>query len=453
MLPSERSRRMAAWALILIGPVVAGRPGGRTCVAADPPRANVVWIWADNLAYRDLGCYGSPTNRTPAIDTLARDGARLTQYYVAHVVCSPSRAGLLTGRQPFRVGIVDVLRPDSPTGLPGEEITLAEALKGLGYDTHAIGKWHLGDRPPFLPTRHGFDGYFGLLYSMDMLPTLLMRDEKVVEDLSGPEVAHVTGRYTDEAIRFLNDRRDRPFFLYLAHTIPHPPLNLPGSARRDGQTLYGSAIEHLDEQTGRLLAAIDRLGLAGRTLVVFTSDNGPMAVGGDTGGLRGGIRDSTEGGIRVPFLARWPGWIPPGRVVATPVIAYDLFPTLVHQAGGELAQDRTYDGQDVAPLLTGRGDFRRDRPFVWVYDDNVTAMREGPWKLLLGNADRAFARPQLYQVEDDPVESHDLADAEPEVVRRMARLAEDFQAQVPKVWTLKYPVRDPSKARGGVRRK
>ncbi|MFP4055692.1 MAG: sulfatase [Candidatus Brocadiia bacterium] len=419
----------------------------------DAERPNIVWIWADNLAYRDLGCYGSPSIRTPRIDRLAEQGVRLTQYYIAHVVCSPSRAGLLTGRQPFRVGITDVLRPDSPTGIPDEEITLGEALGRLGYATMAIGKWHLGDRPQHLPTRHGFDGYFGLPYSMDMLPTILIRDEEIIEELPGREVADITERYTREAIGFVTANKDRPFFLYLSHTIPHPPLNLPERCRTPGRSIYEDAIEHLDEQMGVLLDALDRLGLAERTLVVFSSDNGPMSNGGDTGGLRGRIRSSYEGGVRVPFVARFPGRLPEGRTVDVPMIAYDVFPTLVHLAGGEVPEDREYDGQDVWPVLTGKGSLTRRKPFVWVYDDNVTAIREGRWKLHLGRRNRPLKTPELYDVEADPGESRDLADQHPDVAQRLRRKALEFQKQVPTVWQVKYPVRDPRKADGGIRRK
>ena len=363
----QRSRRNCGRVLLLVAGVMAcaraqagpdapeGRGTTRTTAAqaalrrgegrAQPPpegkdadspgrKPNVLWIWADNLAYRDVGCYGSPTIRTPTFDGLARDGVRLTRYYVAHVVCSPSRAALLTGRQPFRAGIIDVLRPDSPTGLPPDEITLAEAFRDLGYATMALGKWHLGDRPAFLPTRHGFDGYLGLPYSMDMAPTLLIRDERVIAELPGPAAAEVTERLVDEAIRYVTANRDRPFFLYLSHTIPHPPLTLPDAARTPGRPIYEDAVEYMDRQTGRLLEAIDRLGLARETLVVFTSDNGPMAKEGDTGGLRGRIGQSYEGGVRVPFVARYPGKIPAGRVSDVPVIAYDMFPTLVDLAGG-----------------------------------------------------------------------------------------------------------------------
>jgi uncharacterized sulfatase len=423
-----------------------GGPPGR--------RPNIVWIWADNLAYRDVGCFGSPTIRTPTFDGLARDGVRLSRYYVAHVVCSPSRAALLTGRQPFRAGVTDVLRPDSPTGLPADEVTIAELLHGLGYATLALGKWHLGDRPQFLPTRHGFDHYLGLPYSMDMAPTLLIRDERVIAELPGAAAANVTERLVDEAIRFVTTNRERPFFLYLAHTIPHPPLTVPASARTPGRPIYEDAVEYMDRQTGRLLEALDRLGLAGETLVVFTSDNGPMARDGDAGGLRGRIGQSYEGGVRVPFVARFPGKIPAGRVVTTPVIAYDMFPTLVNLAGGQVPRDRTYDGQDVWPLLTGQAPFTRQQPFVWVFDDNITAVLDpgGRWKLHLGSGETTFARPELYDLENDRAEAHNLAEQHPAIVQRLTARTEKLRKDIPKVWKLKYPVRDPLKARGGVRR-
>ncbi|WP_231749794.1 sulfatase-like hydrolase/transferase [Tautonia plasticadhaerens] len=389
------------------------------------------------MAYRDLGCFGSPSNRTPAIDGLARDGVRLTQYCVAHVDCSPSRAGLLTGRQPWRSGIVDVLRSDSPIGLPGEEITMAEALRGLGYATMAIGKWHLGDRPESLPTNHGFDGNLGLPYSMDMAPTILIRDEEIVEELPGDAVADLTGRYTDEATRFLEEDREGPFFLYLSHTLPHPPLNIPGRFRGDGRPAYNDAIEYLDAENGRLLGAIDRLGLADSTLIVFTSDNGPMAAEGDAGPLRGRIRDSYEGGLRVPFVARFPGRIPPGRVVDEPVVAFDLFPTLVTLAGGTPPDDRELDGQDVWSLLDGSGTVDRTSPFVWAYDDEVTAVRSGRWKLLLGNQDVRFPSAMRFDVEADPGEANDLAADHPDVVAGLRGFAEEYERQLPVVWTLR----------------
>ncbi len=422
-------------------------------LAAETERPNIVWIWGDNVAYADLGVYGNPSAHTPVLDKLASEGVRFTQYYVAHVVCSPSRAALLTGRQPFRTGIVGVLRPDSPTGLPRDEITIATVLKQRGYATQAIGKWHLGDRREYLPARHGFDHYFGLNYSMDMLPSHLYRDEEIIEDLAGDKVQSLTERYADEAIRFLRMNRSRPFFLYFSHTLPHPPINLPPRARRPDRSVYEDAITHMDEQTGRVLAALDELNLRSNTLVIFSSDNGPMSVGGNTGGLRGGIRDSYEGGLRVPFIARWPGRIPAGRVETRPAIAYDIFPTLVRLAGASLPAGRVYDGQDIWPLLSGSGAFERRQPFFWVYLDNVTAVRDGRWKLHVGRRDKNLPELELYDVEADPGESRRLEKQHPDVAARLLALVRDFQAGIPKAWRLDYTVRDPRKLGSGIRKK
>jgi len=417
--------------------------------AAAPP--NVIWIWADNLAWGDLRCYGSRRHETPALDRLAAGGVRFTQFYTAHTICSPARAALLTGRQPFRSGIVDVLYPDSPFGLPAEEITLAELLRGQGYATAAVGKWHLGDRREFLPRQHGFDSYFGMPLSMDMLPAILCRNDETIEQLPGDKVADISERYTDEAVRFVTANRARPFFLYLAHTLPHPPLILPAHARHAGATLYADAVRHLDDQVGRLIEAVEKLGLANRTLVMFSSDNGPLAEGADLGPLRGGINDEHEGGLRVPFIASWPGTLPTERVVDTPVILYDIFPTVTRLAGARLPADRVYDGQDIWPLLAGRDDFRQQRPFIWVYHDNVTTVRDGRWKLHAGRGARPLPKPELYDIEADPGERRDLAAQEPAVVARLMKQIEEYRAQVPKVWTVRYTVRDPAKANSGLR--
>jgi len=428
--------------------------GLHTCVTAQDVSAtpNIVWIWADNLAYGDLACYGNQTIKTPAIDRLAADGVRLTQYYVAHTVCSPSRAGFLTGRQPFRAGIVDVLRPDSPSGLPDDEITIAEVLREQGYATLAVGKWHLGDHVEYLPTRHGFDHYFGLPYSMDMLPTILYRDEEIIERLPGAKVGNITERLVDRAVQFMETNRDRPFFLYFNHTLPHPPITLPKGSNEKGLSNYEAAIEHLDLQTETLLAAIDSLGLRDRTLVVFTSDNGPMSVGGDTGGLRGRIAESYEGGVRVPLVARWPKEIPAGEVVDVPCIAMDFFPTFVGLARATMPNDRIYDGQDIWPVLSGEGDFERESPFYWVQTDNVTATRDGDWKLHVGHRRRQFKEPELYDLRTDPGEQNNVATAHPEIVVRLREQIDVFQKDIPKAWSLVYPVREPKKRPSGVRR-
>lgn len=445
------SARARVWRTCIgwLGFLVAVLAAPARSAAAERP--NIIWIWADNLAYRDLGVYGHPSVKTPALDRLAQDGARFTQYYVAHTVCSPSRAALLTGRQPFRTGIIDVLRPDSPLGLPADEITIAAALRKQGYVCAALGKWHLGDRRQFLPTRHGFDSYLGLPYSMDMLPTLLYRDDKIVEDLAGDKVQNITERFTDEAIRFVTANKDRPFFLYFAHTLPHPPINLPRKDRTQ-RPIYFDALEHIDQQTGLLLEALAKNGLEDKTLIFFSSDNGPMEDDGDTGGLRGRIRDAYEGGIRVPLIARWPGKIPAGRVVDRPAIAYDIFPTLVRQAGGQLPADRVYDGQDVWPLLTGKGEFRREKPFFWVYSDRVSAVRDGQWKLHVRQRDKLLKTFELYDVVKDPKETQNLSERFPEEFERLKKQVREFQAGVPTAWTVTYPVRDPAKMKSGYRK-
>ncbi len=423
-------------------------------VHAAPPsrRPNIVWIWADNLAYADLACYGNDSIDTPNIDALAHDGVRLTEYYVAHSVCSPSRAALLTGRQPWRAGVVDVLRPDSPSGLPSDEITLGAALREAGYATAAFGKWHLGDRTEFLPCQRGFDHYLGLPYSMDMLPTLLIRDNKVIDRLDGNKVRNVTERINDDAIAWIAAPRDEPFFVYFNHTLPHPPLNLPPERRHEDHSLYRDALEYMDAEVGRLLTALQDAGLAENTLVVFSSDNGPMLREGDTGKLRGRIREHYEGGLRVPFIARYPDKIPAGRVDATPCTAMDVFPTLVHLAGGHVPADRTYDGTDIWPVLTGTGSIERSAPLVWVYLQRVNAIRDGRWKLHLAHRDELLADPELYDVQTDPQESNPLQRQRPEVVARLREYANRYEKAIPRVWSLQYPVRDDARRPSGVRR-
>ncbi|MEZ5357159.1 MAG: sulfatase-like hydrolase/transferase, partial [Bryobacteraceae bacterium] len=317
--------------------------------------------------------------------------------------------------------------------------------------------WHLGDKSPYLPMDHGFEHYLGIPYSMDMAPTHLYRDNRIVDDLAGSKVETVTERYTEEAIEFVRrtskGNRAEPFFLYFSHTIPHPPLNLPPHARTPGRALYDDAIEHMDQQTGLLLRALDDAGVRDNTLVFFSSDNGPMAPGGQTGGLRGRIRDAYEGGVRVPMIAAWPGRIPEGRVADEPAIAYDIFPTLARAAGTRMPDDRVYDGQDITPVLTGQGEFARREPFFWVYLDRVTTIRDGKWKLHVASREKTLEQPELYDVNADAVESNNAAQAHPEVVARLRELIDAYQKDVPKVWSLQYPVRDPRKIPSGIRRK
>lgn len=328
--------------------------------AQDQP--NFVVIFADDLGYGDLSSYGSPNIRTPHIDTLARDGVKLTDFYSASPVCTPSRAGLLTGRYPVRSGMVRVLFPREEAGLPAGEITIAEALQQQGYATAMIGKWHLGDRPEHSPLRHGFDVRYGLPFSNDMTrphtswpePLRLYTQDDVAEE--GVDQSTLTRRYVDRAIEFIEANREGPFFLYLPFSMPHWPWF--STEEFDGRSLkgpYGDTIEEIDANVGRLLAALSRLGLDEETLVIFTSDNGGAGRqgAGSNGTLRGFKGQTYEGGMREPFLARWPGKIPAGEVRHGLASTMDLFPTLVKLAGGEPPSDRPFDGVDLWPLLSG----------------------------------------------------------------------------------------------------
>lgn len=274
----------------------------------------------------------------------------------------------------------------------------------------------MGDQPDYLPTQHGFDTYFGIPYSMDMLPHVLYEDEHLLE--RDTDVERITERYTEKAIEFIRTHKDRPLFLWMAHTLPHPPLRLPDAHRSPGLPLYADAIQLLDAETGRLLETLAQLGLTENTLVIFTSDNGPMRRG-SAGGLRGGIGDYYEGGIRVPFIASWSGILPEGAVVDTPAIAYDLFPTLVDLAGGKMPTDRVYDGQSMWPLLTREEDFAREAPFIFVHHDVASAIREGRWKLHVAHRGSKLTPPQLFDLSRDPEEAYPVNDPYPEVVARL----------------------------------
>src|SRR4051812_9689549 len=316
-------------------------------------RPNVIIVLTDDQGYADVGVFGAQGFTTPNLDRMAGEGIKLTSLYVAAPICSPSRAALLTGSYPVRVGITDVLLPDSATGLNPDEVTLAELLKPVGYATAAIGKWHLGDDNEFLPTRQGFDEYFGLPYSNDMTPLPLLEDEQVVEE--SPDLSQLTQRYTARALDFITRNRANPFLLYLAHTMPHVPLAASDDFRgKSEQGLYGDVIMELDWSVGQLLGKLEELGIARDTLVVFTSDNGPWLRYGNHAGsaapLREGKWTTFEGGQRVPGIARWPARIPAHAVSNEIVTTMDLFPTLAAITGAALP-GWTIDGKNVLPLL------------------------------------------------------------------------------------------------------
>jgi len=454
---------------------------------AAPARPNIVLIYLDDLGYGDIGPFGSTKNRTPHLDRMAREGMKLTSFYAAPV-CSVSRAQVITGCYGQRVSIPGVLFPGADYGLNPDEHTVAELLRAQGYATMCIGKWHLGDQPPFLPTRHGFDRYFGVPYSNDMMKRAkangqavvpLVRDDQVAELLTGDDQDRLTERYTDEAVKFIAAQRERPFFLYLPHTAVHVPIH-PGEKFRDQSRngRYGDWVEEVDWSTGRVLDTLRELKLAENTLVVFTSDNGPWLSrgrdGGEAGPLRGGKGSTWEGGVREPTLAWWPGRIAAGSVCDAVAGNIDLLPTFVGLAGGSVPTDKKIDGRDIAPLLLGTSkQSPRDAHFYY-HGYRLQAVRQGPWKLAvapqndgLGTASSAVPgsldAPRLYHLDAEVGERTDVAAKHPEVVARLKALVVKMAAElgdgkpgpevrppgrVDKPTTL-YPVEEGGGARGG----
>jgi arylsulfatase len=419
--------------------------GACSALGAAPGRPpNIVLIFADDLGYGDLGCYGSKL-ATPHLDRLAAGGMRFTQWTSANPVCSPSRAALLTGRYPTRVGVPRVLFPRDTTGLPRDETTLAETLKRSGYRTACVGKWHLGHAPQFLPTARGFDEYFGIPYSNDMDPRVLMRNADVVETTANLET--LTARYTEHAVNFIDRSKDSPFFLYFPHTYPHIPL--AASDRFRGKSrfgIYGDVLAELDWSAGEVLAALRRNGVAGNTLVMFSSDNGPWYQG-SAGLLRGRKGSTWEGGVRVPFIASFPGRIAAGGVSDVLGSALDVMPTVAGVCGAS-RPERPLDGIDLWPLLSGRARTVERDALLYFDGVHLQCARLGPWKLHLarydshvygpapagGRRNLPLRRPELYDVSADPAESYDVAAERPDLVRdivaRVDRLMAGFPADI-----------------------
>ena len=403
---------------------------------------NFVIIFTDDQGYNDLGCYGSPTIKTPHLDKMAAEGLKFTDFYVAASVCTPSRAALMTGCYPRRVSLPHVLFPNTRIGINPDEITIAEILKGQGYATMCIGKWHLGHLPPFLPTRHGFAHYFGLPYSNDMRPETnprrypplpLIRDENIIEE--NPDQSRLTERYTDEAIRFISENKGRPFFLYLPHTMPHVPLYVSERFRgKSAGGLYGDVIECIDWSAGQILDTLARLGLAENTLVVFTTDNGPWLQRGKHGGsalpLRAGKGTMYEGGFRVPCIMRWPGRIPAGAVCSEMATTMDLLPTMARLAGTEPPSDRIIDGKDIWPLMAGAAGARSPHEAFYYYTgNNLRTVRSGEWKLVFeGTRRREVAA--LYNLEADIGETENVIAERPAVAVRLRALAEKIRDDI-----------------------
>ena len=415
-------------------------------IRAAQARTNFIVIYADDLGYGDLGVYGHPTIRTPNLDRMAAEGARFTQFYSAAPVCSPSRAALLTGRYPVRSGVTKVLFPDSAGGLPDSEVTIAETLKNAGYRTACVGKWHLGHRPQYLPLRHGFDSYFGIPYSNDMTPTPgpgapgnrnhpplpLVRNEQTIE--TEPDQSRLTERYTAECVNFIRAPRGNPFFLYYPQTFPHVPLYAGARFRgKSPRGLYGDVVEEIDWSVGEILRTLKETGQDNNTLVIFSSDNGPWLIkkelGGSAGLLREGKATTWDGGMREPFIARWPGRIPAGRVSQTFASTLDVLPTIASLAGAKLPAGLALDGTDISGALTGSGD-AGERPFYYWNVNDLRAVRQGRWKLHVGANNvvdsptgiQKLDAPLLYDLLTDPSEQYDVAKLHPDIVARLKAL-------------------------------
>lgn len=421
--------------------------------AERPP--NLVVIFCDDLGYGDLGCYGNPTIRTPHLDRMAVEGLRFTDFYSAAPVCTPSRAALLTGRYAVRSGMSNVLFPNSKGGLPQSEITIARALKGVGYTTAHVGKWHLGIHSGQMPNDHGFDSSLTVPYSNDMDGTEsgkgkahvaeppadgwnipLVRDGVEIERPA--DQTTLTKRYTEEAQRVIREAKDKPFFLYFAHTFPHVPMFAsPAFKGKSRRGIYGDAVEEIDWSVGQVLATLREAGVAENTLVVFTSDNGPWLISGQQGGSAGLLKDGKgctwEGGMRVPGIAWWPGRIRPG-ICYEMASTLDLLPTLLTLAKAPLPSDRVLDGQDISPLLFN-GTALPERPFFYYRGTRVAAVRIGEFKAHFftqtgygGAKPVEHNPPVLHHLGRDPSEKFDIAAKHPEIVERLIKARDEHQA-------------------------
>lgn len=422
---------------------------GICCSANEKP--NIVFLLCDNLGYGDIDCYGSSLHRTPHLDQMAEEGLKLTGFYVSSGVCTPSRASIMTGCYPRRVNMQKsdtgglVLQPVSPKGLHPDEVTIAEVLKKAGYATTIIGKWHLGDQPELLPTRQGFDSYFGIPYSDDMTPREgkpwpplpLLRNEKVVE--SGVDRALLTKRYTEDAVRFIAKNKDNPFFLYLPHAMPgstRSPFASDAFLGKSKNGTYGDSVEEIDWSTGEILAALKKNGIDDNTLVIWTSDNGAPRRNppqGTNAPLKGWGYDVSEGGMRVPCLVRWPGHVPAGTTSNELCSTMDLYPTFAKLAGTSVTPKRKIDGKDIWSLLSNPKESKSPHDaFFYYFGDQLQAVRSGPWKLYLPMEERRInsrtvkEQPaELYHLYKDVAEEKNVARTHPELVQRMIKHAEN----------------------------
>ncbi|MFY9151808.1 MAG: sulfatase [Prolixibacteraceae bacterium] len=432
---------------------------------------NVVLIFIDDLGYGDLSCYGATQYKTPNLDKMAAQGIRFTSFMSAQAVCSASRAGILTGCYPNRVGISGALFPDSKIGLnPSEEI-IPEVLKKRGYKSAAIGKWHLGHRREFLPLQQGFDEYLGIPYSNDMWPVnydgtpiiaeknqrkfdfpplpLIEGNEKIREFNSLEDQAEITTIYTGRAVQFITENKNQPFFLYLAHSMPHVPLAVSSKFKgKSEQGLFGDVVMEIDWSVGEIMKALEKNGLDKNTLVIFTSDNGPWQNFGNHAGSTGGLREakgsSFEGGQREPCIMKWPGHIPEGAICNKLASTIDILPTLAAITNSPLPEKKI-DGVNILPLLLGDENANPRESFLYYYRKNsLEAVRKGSWKLVFAHPGRTYLgfkpgadgfpggtnenfqfEEGLYDLRRDPGERYDVKEFYPEVVAELKKLADE----------------------------
>lgn len=434
---------------------------------------NIVLIFIDDMGYADIGPFGAKDYETPNLDKMAADGRTFTDFYVTQAVCSASRAGLLTGCYNVRVGIQGALGPNAKIGINPEEMTLAELCKQKGYKTACYGKWHLGDREPFLPMQNGFDDYFGLPYSNDMWPyhpgvrhlseedrlkrwphlPLYDGNEVINRRVDGKAQEQLTTQYTEKAVAFIDENKDEPFFLYVPHSMVHVPLYVSEKFKgKSGAGLYGDVVMEVDWSVGQILDALKRNKIDDNTLVIFTSDNGPWLSYGEHAGSAGPLREGKgtmwEGGCREPTIMQWPGHIPAGTTCDTPAMTIDIFPTVAKLIGADLPEKKI-DGKDIWPLLSGQeGATSPHEAYYFYYGSGLKAVRSGKWKLVFPHEYRTMAgKPggkdgipaaysqgktelALFNLENDPGESKNLVDQHPEVVQRLEKLADGIREEL-----------------------
>lgn len=431
---TAKSTRIPFWLLAGSSLIAACGPDGETSKKPGPEEKlpNIIFIFADDLGYGDLGCFGATDIKTPHIDRMAAEGIKFTEFYSASPVSSPSRAGLLTGRHPLRMGIHGVFTSESFSGMPAEEVTIAEMLKQKNYATGIVGKWHLGHHHKYLPLQQGFDEYFGIPYSNDMASVVYMRGNEVVE--YQVDQTQLTKTYTAEALKFIDNHKDKPFFLYLAHNMPHVPVYASGDFQGTSQRgLYGDVVQELDWSVGQVIAKLEALNLLENTLIVFSSDNGPWLVmehlGGSAGPLREGKQYTFEGGMRVPTVAMWKGRIRAGSVYDDMALQMDWFPTFAALAGVAPDASRVLDGEDLSPVLFGTGKRKGDS---YLYFDGAKAecFRKGNYKIKMpfpGTVPVAWRKAVaahdtlLFDLKQDPGEANNLYPLERERAKTLFR--------------------------------